>query len=288
MDKDWHSNIKQCETVKDAKDISWDESADVVVVGLGAFPTDFDAREQIGLGADGFEQTCRLETVVTEDLLVRVKRDSRAAPIGGCSDLFHGAKRDAAREALLEEFLVARDLHDHGVGQCVHHRGTHTVQTARCLVSIARKLTACVQRAQDDLKRGFVREFGVRINRDTAPVVTDHDGVIREQFHLDAGGMTSHRLIHGVVEHLGHKVMQSALIRAADIHAGALAHRLQAFENLDRGSIVVGRLLAGQKVGHFAAALLIGASVGGCYARVWGCMKVMMEGFYEGDRSDDN
>ena len=45
--------------------------------------------------------------------------------------------------------------------------------------------------------------------------------------------MAGDRLINGVVEYLGHQVVKSALIRAADVHTRALAHRLEALENLD-------------------------------------------------------
>ena len=43
------------------------------------------------------------------------------------------------------------------------------------------------------------------------------------------------RLVHGVVEHLGEEVMQRLLVGAADIHAGAPAHRLEPLEHLDVG-----------------------------------------------------
>jgi hypothetical protein len=29
------------------------------------------------------------------------------------------------------------------------------------------------------------------------------------QLHLDAGGVAGHRLVHGVVEHLGHQMVQA-------------------------------------------------------------------------------
>lgn len=36
MDNNWHSSIEACEVVKDTADISWDDSADIIVIGLGA------------------------------------------------------------------------------------------------------------------------------------------------------------------------------------------------------------------------------------------------------------
>ena len=39
--------------------------------------------------------------------------------------------------------------------------------------------------------------------------------------------MAGDRLVHGVVEHLGHEMVQRPLVGAADIHAGALADGLE-------------------------------------------------------------
>ena len=50
--------------------------------------------------------------------------------------------------------------------------------------------------------------------------------------------MAGDRLVHGVVEHFRHQMVQRALIGAAHIHAGALAHRLEAFEHLDGGGVI--------------------------------------------------
>jgi hypothetical protein len=48
------------------------------------------------------------------------------------------------------------------------------------------------------------------------------------------GGMTGQRLVDAVVHDLvDHVVQARAVIGVADVHAGALAHRLQALENLD-------------------------------------------------------
>ena len=67
------------------------------------------------------------------------------------------------------------------------------------------------------------------------------------------------RLVHRIVERLGGEMMQRALVGAADIHAGAAAHRLQTFEDLDiLGGIAVGCLVrlraAVEKICHGAIA----------------------------------
>jgi len=50
-------------------------------------------------------------------------------------------------------------------------------------------------------------------------------------------------LVDGVVDHLVDHVMQArAVIGIADVHAGALAHRLEALQHLDAiGAVIVGR-----------------------------------------------
>jgi hypothetical protein len=138
------------------------------------------------------------------------------------------------------------------------------VQTAGGLVGLARELAARVEGAEDHLQRGFVGEFRVRVDGDAAAVVADGDGMVFVKLHLDAAGMARHRLIHGVVEHLGHQMVQRAVIGAADIHAGAFADGLQPLQHLDGGGVVALRgFVSGQKVtavcGGHGAALSCGA-----------------------------
>jgi hypothetical protein len=107
------------------------------------------------------------------------------------------------------------------------------VQTARSLISLARELAARVQGAQDHLQRRLAGELGVGVERHATAVVADGQRIIGVQLNLDPVGVAGDRLVHGVVEDLGHQVMQRALVRAADIHAGSLAHRLQPLQHLD-------------------------------------------------------
>ena len=58
---------------------------------------------------------------------------------------------------------------------------------------------------------------------------------------LDEVGVTGDRFVHRVVDDFGEEVMQRLLVGAADIHAGAHAHGLEAFEHADGGSVVVRR-----------------------------------------------
>src|SRR5438128_12275916 len=81
----------------------------------------------------------------------------------------------------------------------------------------------------------------MRIDRDTAPVVAHGDPARGPELQFDAGGKPGHRLVHRIVERLGGEMVQPALVGAADIHAGAAAHRLEALKDLDvLGGIAVG------------------------------------------------
>ena len=61
----------------------------------------------------------------------------------------------------------------------------------------------------------------------------------RLELDLDPGGMAGDRLVHGIVEQFGHQVVHGPLVGAADIHAGAAAHRLQPLQHLDRGGVII-------------------------------------------------
>ena len=64
---------------------------------------------------------------------------------------------------------------------------------------------------------------------------------------VDAVGMARQGLVDGIVHDFIDHVMQArAVIGVADIHAGALAHGIQALQHLDAaGAIFVGHLMCG-------------------------------------------
>ena len=73
----------------------------------------------------------------------------------------------------------------------------------------------------------------MRVDGDAAPVVGDGDKAVGGQFDVDPVGVPGERLVHGIVDHLGEQVMQRLLVGAADIHARAAAHRLEALQDFD-------------------------------------------------------
>ena len=66
----------------------------------------------------------------------------------------------------------------------------------------------------------------MRVDGNAAPIVGDAEIAVGGERDLDAVGMPGNGLVHAVVEHLGEEMVQGLLVGAADIHAGAPAHRL--------------------------------------------------------------
>ncbi|OIQ71585.1 hypothetical protein GALL_467960 [mine drainage metagenome] len=71
--------------------------------------------------------------------------------------------------------------------------------------------------------------------RYAASVIDHTDRIIRMNRDQDVVAVTRQRLINRVVDHLEDQVVQARAIRGiADVHARALAHCFEAFQNLDR------------------------------------------------------
>ncbi len=84
----------------------------------------------------------------------------------------------------------------------------------------------------------------MRVGRDAAAIVADQDAVAGKHLQPDRVGVAGDGLVHRVVEHLGHEMMHGPFIGAADVHAGALADRLEPLQHLDIAGgvgIVLGR-----------------------------------------------
>ena len=81
----------------------------------------------------------------------------------------------------------------------------------------------------------------VNVYRDTATVVTHGARTIRIERDADFLGEAGQRLVDGVVHDLvDHVVQARAVVGVADIHAGALAHRIEALQDLDGFRAVIG------------------------------------------------
>ena len=117
------------------------------------------------------------------------------------------------------------------------------VQSARDRVAAAAELAAGVQHGEHDLD-GRLALGLVDVDRDAAPVVDAADSAVGKDRDDDRVAVAGHRLVDRVVDDLLHEVVETARTGRADVHAGALADRLESFEHLDLvGPVVVGDLL---------------------------------------------
>ena len=222
-----------------------------------AAPANFNASEQISFRPGKLEQARGFELRIgAKNFRIRGKGYGGAAPVGGGAKLLQLTDRMALREALAIQLLVAGNF-DNGIGrQGVDHRHTDAMQSAGCRISLVRELTAGVQGRQNDLKRRFVRKFGMRINRNAAAIVGDGQPVANAQMHFNTAGMAGDGFIHRVVEDFGREMVQGAFVDAANIHARATANRLKPLQHFNcRSGIIIGcgsggRAPAKQVIGH--------------------------------------
>ena len=76
---------------------------------------------------------------------------------------------------------------------------------------------------------------------DPTPVVGDPAATIGEQHHLDAGAVSLHRLVDGVVHDLPDQMVQTGRSRGTDEHAWANPDRFQSLQDLDSTFVVARR-----------------------------------------------
>ena len=164
-------------------------------------------------------------------------------------------------EAHFVDLAVAADLELEPGRERVDHRDAHAMQAARDLVGILVKLAAGMQLGHDDLGRRDTL-FGVDAGGNAAAIVDDGDRTVGIERDRHQVGMTSQRLVDGIVDHLIDHVMQArTVIGIADIHAGSLAHGIETTQHLDAvgaiffgdGSFAIGH---GVRISRFRVHLL--------------------------------
>jgi len=155
----------------------------------------------------------------------------------------------AELEAHIMLLAVAPDVEFQPFRQGIDHRDADAVQAAGNLVGIVVRrileLAAGVQLGHDHLGRRDAF-LGVHAGRDAAAIILDRDAAVGVEGDQDQVAMAGEGLVDRIVRHFEHHVMQAAaVVGVADIHAGALADRVQALENLDRIRaifVLVGRI----------------------------------------------
>ena len=171
-----------------------------------------DHRERIGRGQEG---------------------DFRALPALGIAH--HRERRHGLAMAELHGVFLAvtENAQLEPARQGVDHRDADAVQAARDLVGILVEFPARMELGHDDLG-GRDALPGVDVDGNAATVIGHGDRPVGVQRDRDLGGVTGERLVDGVVHHLvDHVVEARTVIGVADIHAGTLADRIEALEDLD-------------------------------------------------------
>ena len=190
-----------------------------------------DAFCEICLLAEVFQNPLLVHFERGEDLRVRREDDLGAGALRGAGFLDLGG-RHAALVFLFIQSPIALHLYAHPLRERVHHRDADAVQTAGNLVAAAAEFATGVQSREYGLQRGL---FGLRmdVHRDAAAVIGHGDFVLRQKLHGDVPGVAGHRLVYRIVGDLPDQVMQAIGSGGADIHARALADRVQALQDHD-------------------------------------------------------
>ena len=168
---------------------------------------------------------------------VRPEGDRRAGAVGRADDL-EVVEDLSALVLLLIDLAVLIDVDLQVLRQRVDDRRAHAVQAAGDLVAAAAELAAGVQHRQADLHRRAA-DLRMDAHREAAAVVRHGHGAVGVERDEDRVAEAGKRLVDGVVDNFVDEVVQAALVRRADVHSRAAAHRLEPFENLDLAFVVM-------------------------------------------------
>ena len=135
------------------------------------------------------------------------------------------------------DLAVAAHLGFKPFGDGVHAFRAHAVQAARHLVGALAELAAGVEISEHELERRNL-VHGVHVDGNPASVVLDRARAVEVDAHRDVRGKTGQGLVDGVVNDLEDAVVKTALHGVADVHVGAFADTLEAFELLNFGGVV--------------------------------------------------
>ena len=112
------------------------------------------------------------------------------------------------------------------------------MQAAGDLVGVLVEFSAGMQLRHDHF--GGRHALFVDVDRDAATVVDHRAGAVGIERDHDLRGVAGERLVDRIVDDLVDHVMQAgAVVGVADVHARALAHRIEALQDLDGFCVVI-------------------------------------------------
>ena len=102
------------------------------------------------------------------------------------------------------------------------------MQASACLIGAVVEFSACMEGGKNhSLRRDSLL---VHLHRDTSPIVPHGAGAIRLQRHPDRCTLACQMLVHRIIDNLIYQVVQPLGSHSSNLHAGALANRLQPFQ----------------------------------------------------------
>ncbi|GJE72869.1 hypothetical protein CHKEEEPN_4430 [Methylorubrum podarium] len=195
---------------------------------------DAHARVQEGELPQALLQRREVELRHREGFGARQERHLGAAAVARRADDLERGHRVAVMELHPVFLAAAPDPQLQAHRQRVDDRDADAVQATRDLVGVLVELTAGMELGHDDLG-GRDPLLLVDVGGNAAAVVGDRAGAVGVQRHRHEVGVAGKRLVDGVVHHLvDHVVQAGAVVGIADIHAGPLAHGIQALQHADR------------------------------------------------------
>ena len=78
----------------------------------------------------------------------------------------------------------------------------------------------------------------MNIDRNTTAIVAHRDAAIDVNLYINLVAKSGEMFVDRIVENFEHHVVQAALVRVADVHAGALPDRFQTFQLVDLSGVV--------------------------------------------------
>ena len=205
-----------------------------------ATPADFDAGEEIGLGAGQLIETLGAELRLSaEDFGVGREADSCSAAVRRRADFLEFGGSMPSSKGLAVQLFVTRDFDGGFGGKRVDDAYADAMEATGGGIGLALELPARVEGGHDDLKRRLAGVFRMLLDRDAAAIVSDGETISPVQRDLDAAREAGYRFVHRIVDDLGCEVMQSTSVGPPYVHAGATANGFEALENLDRAGVVI-------------------------------------------------
>ena len=207
-----------------------------LLVGALVLKADGQASVEEGEFAESLGERVEVEFDRVKDLGVGKESDLGAPALGLASSL-EGGERLAPLVRLFPGVALAPNFQVQRLGKGVDDRDAYSVQAAGDFVALRVELAARVQDGHDHFCGGAALLF-VHVHRDAASVVGHGHRVVGMNNYIHAVAEARQRLVHRVVHHLPHEMVQPHGARRANVHRGPLAYRLQIAQHLDAGGVV--------------------------------------------------